>query len=217
MLSMRALLCLVVCLLAALVSAQGMDPMGMQRDMFTAPSMMMMQPDLKKELKLAKDQDKKISEISKAHMKKMQEMSSKARGNDLSNSLNSMAEMQAAQAESDKAILAALNPEQTRRLRQLQWQILGSKALYEADLQKELALTEEQVGKIEEHRSGDAGRMMEAMQSGGGSKMANAIKKVKAESAKILIGFLTPEQAAKYKEALGPESKAAKRMSDQVF
>jgi Spy/CpxP family protein refolding chaperone len=213
---MKALLFLVALLIGALVSAQDMDMMSR---MFTSPTMLMSQPDFKKELKLTKEQDKKITEISKAQQKKMQEASNKARGsgNDMVGGFGLMAEMQKSQDEADAAIVAELSPDQARRLRQLQWQILGGKAFYEADLQKELGLSEEQIAKVTEYKEGDSARMMETMTKNSGAKMANAMKKLREERLKTMLAILTPDQVAKHKAALGPESKAAKRAGEQVF
>lgn len=218
---MRHFVCLVILSLSIAITAQmGMDPSAMMRKMMTSTGRLMGQNDFKKELKLSGDQNKKVSELAKNHDKGTQEITKKAEGagGDLSATMSIMAELDTLDSETDKAIQAELTPEQSRRLTQIKWQIVGVKAIYDPALQKELDLTQEQISKLEEWRKGESGRMMSLMQANGNpNKIKGARKKMKDDDESTIMGILLPEQVTKYKAALGPECKAAKRLSELLF
>jgi hypothetical protein len=208
---MRTLLLWAAALAASTLCAQtGGGFMDYQRQTMVSPTMLMQQGDFRNDLKLDKEQSKVIGELTKEYQKRLNEASRGA-----TNPSRRMVELEKSRAETDAKILEQFRPEQKVRFRQLQWQCLGYKALYEEDLQKQLALTEEQVGKLKEFESGESARMLEAMQKGRGT--GSGIKKLKEESAKTTMGFLTPDQIAALKAALGKENKSAKRMSEAVY
>lgn len=218
---MRAALVVFGALLAAVSSAQFTgDPRDYTRDNMTATGQLMSQGDLKKELALDKDQDKKVSALAKAHQKKMGEITGRARsaGSDFGKMTQMMADMHTLNEETDKAIRAELKPEQDRRLNQVIWQVRGNNAIYDPLLQKEIGLSEEQVGQLNEWKSGASGRMMEAMGSArSATAFKDAEKKLKAQDEAEIAKILTAEQKEKYKAALGPESKAAKKYGERLF
>ncbi|MBC8066121.1 MAG: hypothetical protein H7Y17_14915 [Chlorobia bacterium] len=198
----------------------GFDPFSMGRKMMTSTGMLMGQNEFKKELKLSGDQNKKISDLAKNHQKKIQEMTKKAQssGPDMGAMTAQMKEMDDLNDETDKAIRAELTPEQSRRLSQLQWQIVGVKAVYEPDLQKELGLSEDQLTKLAEWKKGENSRMMALVQaSRSANAMKDARKKIKKDDETNILGILQPDQLQKYKLALGPESKVAKKLSESGF
>lgn len=218
---MRKLSILILLGLSLIASAQmGMDPQDMMRKTMTSTGRLMGQNDFKKELKLTGDQNKKVSDLAKDHEKKSQELLKKIQkgGSDLAAMTIVMAEMEALDTETDKAIQAELTPEQARRLAQIKWQIVGVKAIYDPILQKELGLSQEQITKLEAWKQGSNERMMGLMQaSGNPNKIKEFRNKMKADDEANTIGILSPDQVTKYKAALGSECKAAKRLSELIF
>lgn len=210
----------VLVLLSLCVSANaqmGMNPQDSMQKMLTSTGRLLNQNDFKKELKLTGDQNKKISALTKNQEKKTQELLRKG-GSDMNASIKAMAELDALDEETDKAIQAELTPEQARRLTEIKWQILGVKAIYDPVLQKELGLSEEQAAKLDSWKAGEGERMMALMDTGGNPhKLKDARKKLKDDDDKNIKGVLLPDQLTKYKTALGAECKAAKRLSDMMF
>ncbi len=217
---MRKRMGLVLLALCGLAVAQmGMDPFAMTRNIMTSTGNLMNQNDFRKELKLTGDQNKKVTALAKAHQKGMQDISKKAQssGADMATMAATLKEMETLDSDTDKAIFAELTPEQTRRLTQIRWQILGVKSIYEPELQKELGLSEEQIGKLNEWKRGESERMMALVQaSRSPNAMKEARKKIKADDETAILGVLLSEQVERYKAALGPESKAARRMSETL-
>lgn len=80
-----------------------------------------------------------------------------------------------------------------------------------------LGLTEEQAGKVNDHKSGETQRFQEVMMKNQGSGMAKALKKLRTDSATELAAILTEAQRLKFKEIIGPECKAATKRADSVF
>jgi len=210
---MRQLAVALTLALACLGLTQG-NFMGLQRSMMTAPSNLLQTPDFRNDLKLDKEQSKTVNDILKEHRKRTDEISKTMQGGNAAG-LGGFRALQEMNAETDKRILALLSSEQSARLRQLQWQCLGYRALYEEDLQKKVGITEEQLAKLHDFQAGESGRMLEAMR-GGGAGAASGIKKVRQESEKTVLGLLTAEQLISLKAALGKELKAAKRMSESM-
>lgn len=218
---MRKLCVLTLVGLSLLANAQiGMNSQDTMQKMMTSTGRLMGQNDFKKELKLSGDQNKKVSDLAKNHEKKTQELMKKVQGGgtDMATMTSFMTEMETLETETDKAIQAELTPDQARRLAQIKWQIVGVKAIYDPVLQKELALTEEQVAKLAEWKKGENSRLLGLMEANGNpNKIKAARKKMKDDDESNIMGALQPEQVAKYKAALGPECKAAKKMSELLF
>ena len=217
---MRKLTVWVVLAVCGIAQAQiGLDPFAMSRNMMTSTGNLMSQGDIKKELQLSGAQNEKISDIAKAHQKEMQEIAKKAQspGADMSSMTAAMKEMETLDSETHAAIVKELTPDQARRLTQLKWQIIGVKSIYDVALQKEIGLSEEQVGKLDDWRKGESSRMMALVSA---SRSPNAMKeprkKMRADDEAAILGVLLPGQVEKYKSAIGPESKAAKRMAELV-
>ncbi len=187
----------------------------MMRRMRTSPGMLLAQGDFKKELKLAKDQDKAISEVLKNHQKELAVISKKAQQNPMD--MSSFKDMDLLDERTNLAISQALKPDQAVRLRQHQFQVMDYGAYYEADMQAMLELTAEQKTKIDEFKAGESSRKLGIFQKTSGSGLTKAFKKLREESQGILIGMLTTDQVVKYKAALGPECKAAKKMAESVM
>lgn len=214
--SMKKALVLVLFLISVLSLGQ-FNVGGMMRGIMTAPVTMLAVPDVKKELKLSGDQNKQIDKLCKDHQKKMQELSKGTRtdpsmGMGIAKTLNE---------ETDKASAACmevLNPEQALRLKEIRLQVLGAAALYEPELQKDLELTEEQVGKVNEYSQGEAGRMMELMQGARDPKaLQKKVKEGREADEAALTKILTSEQIEKFKAKQGPPSSAAKKLKERLM
>jgi hypothetical protein len=211
---MKKLFSILLIVLASFAAAQ-FDVGGMMRKMKTAPIMLVTNPEIKKDLKLNGEQSKKVDSINKEYLKKVQENTKGRGGQDMASAMAMTKTLEEAQDNASKAVLEVLNPDQTKRLKEIQLQALGTAALYEEETQKELGLTEEQVGKIQEWKGGEMNRMMELAQAGrdGPKKM----KAMKENEEATLLKILTPEQAAKLKEMQGKPNSAAKKIKDAGF
>ena len=212
---MKAIAALLLMLGCPVAWTQGFDPMGIQRQTMISPGNLLAQGDFKKELKLDRDQDRKISEITKDYRKRSDAAMKTSQTGDFNAMSNVIQTMKAIEDDTNANVASVLNPDQSKRLREMQWQVMGAKSLYEPDLQKLLNLTPEQIAKIDEYRKGEMGRMMQAMQGGSDPrKTAEGLKKQRAETKVFLMGCLTPEQAAAFKDAMGKEVKAATKMAE---
>jgi hypothetical protein len=195
----------------------GFSMSDMQRDLMLSTGNLLQNGEIKNELKLDREQSGKVNEILKEYRRRSNEISKPGRGNDLSAGLSSLKNISELNAETDKKVAEVLNVEQRRRFRQMQWQCMGYRALYEEDLQKELGLNEDQVGKLGEHKARGQERLMQAISGKSGAGMQSAVKKAREDAQKSAIEILTPDQQTSYKAALGKEVKAAKRYSEMLI
>lgn len=178
-----------------------------------APIILLDRGDVGKELKLTKEQSAEIKKLAKAHQEKVQALAKAgADPNNLGAAFGSMKQLEESTQEASAKAVAVLDAGQALRFAGLRLQFVGPKLLQEAEYAKMLDLSEEQQAKIKEIAGSEMGRIMSAMQGGGGgrdaaNKMKEAIKSISAE----ITALLTPEQAAKYKEIEGKEFGPAKK------
>jgi len=104
--------------------------------------------DVMGELKLSAEQKTKLEAIRTAQRDKMREAFQGGGGGGDREAM--MAAMQKMQAESAKETLAVLNADQTKRLKELAIQRMGTGAILNADVQKELGVTDDQKAKIKD-------------------------------------------------------------------
>jgi len=210
---------IVLAALAACLASAQFDAMGMMRKMQTAPIVLLPMPEVKKELKLSGDQNKKIGDINKEFQKKNQELMKGSGGQDLSAAMAMGTKMQEATDEASKQAVAVLDADQAKRLTQIQLQIIGGPCLYEPDMQKTLGLNDQQVGKIDEIKDGESTHMAEIMQQNqrNPKAMQKKMKEARAERDAALLKILTEDQAAKLKDLQGPPSEAAKKVSERFM
>jgi hypothetical protein len=119
---------------------------------------------------------------------------------------------EATKKEIDK-VKESLKPEQTKRLKQLEIQFAGLRAFAEADVQKELKLTDKQkdeIKEISESATKDSQELMATARSGGGrpdpAKLQEVGKKVQAvqkEAQDKVAGLLTDAQKKTWAEMTG--------------
>jgi len=217
----RRLLVLVVAALASLSSAQ-FDMMGSMRKMKTAPVFLVGMPEVKKELKLTGDQNKKIGAIQKEFQKKTDEATKMPKGGqDLSAMMAMSKTLAEAEDNASKAIVDTLNPGQAKRLTEIQIQVSGPTCLFEPEMQKGLALTDDQISKVDEIKAGEASKMMEVFQASQGGRdpkaMQKKMKEVRAERDANLLKILSPEQTKKLTDLQGPPFAAAKKIAEMGF
>lgn len=118
-------------------------------------------------------------------------------------------ERQKQRDELQKKIAAILTPAQNTRVKEIQLQMQGTRALTSDEVVKELGLSEKQVADIEAAR--ESGRPQGGGQQPGGTpptpeerqKMMEAITKAREESNKKVLAVLTPAQKAKWEKMLG--------------
>lgn len=119
----------------------GFSMSDMQRDLMLSTGNLLQNGEIKNELKLDREQSGKVNEILKEYKRRSNEISKPGRGNDLSSGLSSFKNISELNAETDKKVAEVLNVEQRRRFRQMQWQCMGYRALYEKTFKRSLDLT----------------------------------------------------------------------------
>jgi len=104
--------------------------------------------DVQGELKLTADQKSKLTTIQEDQRAKMREMFQNGGGGGDREAM--MAEMQKMQAENNKVTLAVLDDTQKKRLKELAVQRMGNGIAANAEMQKELGITDDQKTKIKD-------------------------------------------------------------------
>lgn len=156
----------------------------------TGRAMILMAPDVKKEIRITKDQDKQIQ-------KAIKDLSDAAKGGGLSFDLtNPMAAL-------DPALDSILNDDQKKRLDELFVQSNGGFALLDKKVAAPLQLTEEQLTKLTALSGQANSEAMNAFQHARSAGSFKAIQKKHDEFGLQMKGVLTPEQAAKFETMQG--------------
>ncbi|QDT63622.1 secretin N-terminal domain-containing protein [Calycomorphotria hydatis] len=99
---------------------------------------------------------------------------------------------------------------QFARLKQIALQAQGSRALMQEDLQKQIGMTDEQRQKIEELNE----QRSDALRELGRDADPAESQKLRDEYDTKIQDVLTEEQQANWKQQLGPDSEAAKKMAE---
>ncbi len=102
--------------------------------------------DVQGELKLTADQKSKLTTIQEGQREKMREVFQNA-GGDQDAMRAAMTKMQ---AENSKETMAVLTADQQKRLKELAVQRMGNGAAMNADIQKEIGVTDDQKAKMKE-------------------------------------------------------------------
>lgn len=165
--------------------------------MASRPVMALMRDDIKKELKLNKEQNAEIGKIVK-------EVNGLNRG-----SGNPMAVLDKMK-EADQKILAVLDEPQKKRLSEIRIQIQGPPALSDPEVAGPLQLSEDQVNKVKEMQSSYMSEMMSLMQKGMDRSTQGKLDKLRDDRDKKMLELLSAEQQAKFKEMQGPVFKNAR-------
>ncbi|MBS1714245.1 MAG: hypothetical protein JST30_07895 [Armatimonadetes bacterium] len=193
---------------AALSMAQGGGGRGMRMGGpgGGGPTMLLMREDVQKEIKLTSEQKSKLDEMRQAMQEKMREMFQNGGGGGDREAM--MAEMQKMRAESDKQTNAVLTADQQKRLKELWIQREGARSITNADVQKDLNMTDDQKAKVKEIMAAQAEAqqgLMEKMrnQEIDRDEMRTIMTKNQETLKEKLNGVLTDEQKAQLKKMEG--------------
>jgi hypothetical protein len=141
---------------------------------------------VQKELKMEKDQTDKATETVKKVQEKHADEYAKLR--DLSQEERRIKSAELTKVVNDEthaALETILNPEQTKRLKQLELQRAGVNALTRADVQTALALNDEQKGKVKAISEESTTKMRELMGGGRGQGGQRPMRGTRPDQAKI--------------------------------
>jgi hypothetical protein len=159
---------------------------------------------VQKELKVDKDQADKLKEaVQKVRDKHMDDF---AKLRDLDQAERRTKGQELARTVSEETLAAAgevLKPEQVKRLKQIELQQAGAQAFGRPDVQRALALTDDQKAKLKESAEETAKQLRELRQggnAGGNREKAAALRKESLEKAQ---GVLTDDQKKTWKEMTG--------------
>lgn len=191
--------------------------------------MLLASPQVQKELELVDDQKAKIKELSDKAQADMREAFSGMRDLTQEERQKKMEElrkkseerMASLQKDVDKILL----PHQQKRLKQIRFQVLGDRALSDAEILKELGITDEQKAKLEaiakESRESTQ-KLFEGIrdipQEERQAKMTELrekMTKARTEAQEKAQAVLTDAQKAKLKEMKGEEFKLDMRQMFQ--
>lgn len=200
---MRAILAM---LAGALVGnhapAQGMDPFGMM----SKPPMLLVRVDIKKEMKLSKEQSKQIESLNREFQEAL-----KGGSKDLSSGMAVFKVID----EIGERMLKVLDDDQRKRLREIRIQSRGPSALLDDDVREELVLTPEQTQTIEAARTEARNAALVAARAGkADGKALDKIGKVYEDA---VMKSLTVGQSEKFKALQGKPFPNARLKGMPVF
>lgn len=169
--------------------------------MSARPSIALMRDDIRKELKLRKDQNSAISQIQKE-----MNLAMRGSGNDLAAAMGSLDKMK----EADAKIVAILDEPQKKRFSEIQIQIQGMPAAANPEIAEPLKLTEDQVGQIKSFQADYQKETMALMMNRPDKSTMGKIEKLAADRDKKILDLMSAEQQAKFKEMQGATLKNAR-------
>lgn len=186
---MKALLGLVI-LLAASVSSAQFD--GTMLDMGYGPFATLQRPEIRKELKLSKEQIKQadliIKELSKATES----------GNAVVSSLKKI----------DDDLMALLDEKQKERFFQIQIQAKGGTALSDQIVAIKLEMTDEQKSSVKKIRKTAQNRLLDEVRKG--SRDSKLMEKISVAEEKELLAVLSEDQRVAFVKLAGEVFKGAR-------
>lgn len=198
---------------------QGQGRGMMQGRMGMGPGQLINRPEVQAELKLTDEQKRQIQDILNKSREDMQSLMENARSGG-----GGPEEMQRMFQEHNQAVTkkinAVLTPEQAKRLKEINIQVQGIRAILDPEVQKELGLSVDQKAQIQKAQQENQRAMMEMFQGqrgggGGGNVNREAMREARDKMNKqfedALTKVLTPEQAQKLKEMGGAPFKLAQR------
>jgi hypothetical protein len=154
--------------------------------------MMLMQPDVRKEIKLSKDQDKAIQEF----LKNAQSNPSSMAGVMNMNMVNPAGAL-------PEPVSSKFEASQLQRLEELFLQFNSGLALMDPAVAKALELTEEQSAKVNEIGYEAGAEVQKLMMNMRSQSAANKLKETRKAYAEKLLEILTAGQKAKFVEMSG--------------
>ena len=173
---------------------------------FGGASMLLMNPDVQKELNLTEEQVTKAKDVSKQVREKFKEDFTKLKDASKEERQEKMQELfKTIGTETEKSLKDVLKPEQQKRLKQLELQQRGVDALTDAEVEKALNLTAEQKEKIKTLRD-DAGKDMREIFKGAQGNFQEAQTKVQSlrkETLEKATATLNETQKKAWKDLTG--------------
>jgi Icc-related predicted phosphoesterase len=183
-------------MLAVLSPATAQPPRG-GGGMMRNPAMLLQQESVRKELKLSDEQTKKVEEFGASMREKMQEAFN-LEGEERT------AKMQEIMKEAEKTVSGILNADQSKRLKQVGYQIAGPGAFNMPDVVSALKITDDQKKQIQEINQDLNAQRRELFQ--GGPPDEDTMKKMQAmtkEATEKAVKVLTEDQQKQWKEMTG--------------
>ena len=167
--------------------------------MMASPQIMLQRGEIKKELKVTRDEAKQLDELNKQYQELM-----KAGSKDPATALTAFKKGD----EVGEQMRAVLDDGQKARFRELQLQCLGPSALLQEDVRTSLGLAPEQTDAIKAAKKEASDGMLDAARNGkmGNKTMENLVKAYEEKAMKAL----TPEQTEKFKALQGKPFKDAR-------
>ena len=166
-----------------------------------------MNKSVQQELKLSEEQVKKIEDTANEIREKHQAELEPLRQLDRQEQRQKAAPIRRKIAdETRQALAGVLQPEQQKRLKQIELQQRGARAFQEPKVQDSLKLTDEQKGKINTINEDAARKRREARQGAGRGNSPETRSKLTAlrkESMEKALAVLTPEQKTTWEEMAG--------------
>lgn len=183
--------------LTSSVLAQGQPP-----QLIPGPGSLLFTPDVKKELKISDEQTGKLKEaLEKVAAKYKDDFAKWAKKQPSMEEQQKV--MKGLHTDSFEAIRGVLDAKQLKRFRQIEWQLSGSGALLDPEMQKELKLTDEQKKKLDSIIADMNKKFQEMFKNQETSR--EKYEAVGKETEGKLNGVLTEEQQKNYKELKGPK------------
>lgn len=168
--------------------------------------------DVQKELAVTSEQVAKIEALAKKNQEDMRAAREAMQNG--GGDRTAMQEMQKkAQEATKKEIEKILTADQNKRFKEIQIQMMGGRALMNADVQKELGVTADQKAKIEAVQASQRDKMQDMMQQmrDGNldrTQMQEAMQKMNQSIADEMIKVLTADQKTKFEAMKGKPFKA---------
>jgi Spy/CpxP family protein refolding chaperone len=158
--------------------------------------MLLRQHDVQDELKLSKDQVQKIDEFAARQWKTAQEAHKMG-------AEQGKAKFEQLGKENELFIAGTLKHDQMKRLDQISMHVAGLLWVLDPKVEKEIKLTEAQKHKIKELHKQAHKEVEEAIHSSNKEARAAKLQVLRHAQRNLLMGVLTDEQKAKWKELAG--------------
>jgi Spy/CpxP family protein refolding chaperone len=162
---------------------------------------------VQKELKLSDDQVKKIDEaVARIDAKHTEEFKTAKNIEDKKERFEKFGEIQKTVSEEVMKDLGdILSADQTKRLKEIEVQVRGPRVFQNAELQKDLNLTDDQKDKIKTILEDTDKDLQDVRQSNQGNfeEIAKKTRAINKESLEKIVAVLTPDQKKAWKEKTG--------------
>ena len=169
-------------------------------------AMLLMNPDVQKELKLSEEQITKSKEVAQSVREKFKDDFAKLKDTPQDQRREKFQELsKSISAATEKGLKDVLNADQQKRLKQLEIQSRGAAAFNEADVQTALKLTDEQKEKIKTINE-DIGKEMRETFKGAKDNPQEAFAKIgtlRKDGLEKVVATLNADQKKAWKELTG--------------